>query len=33
MPAILAPRREVMVNDCLIFRQAARAPANIRTIP
>jgi hypothetical protein len=26
MPAILAPRREVMVNDCLIFRQAARIP-------
>jgi hypothetical protein len=26
MPAILAPRREVMVNDCLIFRQAGRVP-------
>ena len=29
MPAILAPRREVMVNECLIFRQAGRSPANI----
>jgi hypothetical protein len=27
MPAILAPRREVMVNDCLIFRQAGCVPA------
>src|SRR5581483_7352795 len=26
MPAILAPRREVMVNDCLIFGQAGRTP-------